>query len=68
MNKGSFVTWMILSLLVASCSYSTTDDGYKINSDGIIVTEVPHRAKGQTDVLGLTVPAMDTVRVGFVGL
>ena len=50
MSKASFVTWMILLSLVVSCSYSHTDDGYKINSDGVIVTSVPHRAKGQTDV------------------
>lgn len=68
MSKGSFVTWMIILFLVVRCSYRHTDDGYKINSDGTIVTSVPHRAKGQTDVLGLAVPAMDTVRVGFVGL
>ena len=68
MSKGSFVTWMIILFLVVRCSYRHTDDGYKINPDGTIVTSVPHRAKGQTDVLGLAVPAMDTVRVGFVGL
>lgn len=33
-----------------------------------IKTDVPVRPAGQEDVLGLTVPAMDTVRVGFVGL
>ena len=34
----------------------------------IIRTNVPSRMKGQKDVIGLTVPAMDVVRVGFVGL
>ena len=34
----------------------------------VIRTNVPSRMKGQKHVLGLTVPAMDVVRVGFVGL
>ncbi len=33
-----------------------------------IETPVPERPKGQTDVLQLTAPPMDTVRVGFIGL
>ena len=36
--------------------------------DNVIRTNVPSRMKGQKDVIGLTVPAMDVVRVGFVGL
>lgn len=36
--------------------------------DNVIRVNVPSRLKGQKDVLGLTVPAMDVVRVGFVGL
>lgn len=34
----------------------------------IIETKVPKRAAGQRDVLQLTAPKMDVVRVGFVGL
>ncbi len=37
-------------------------------SQGIIKTDVPARPAGQEDVLGLRVPAIDTVRIGFVGL
>lgn len=35
---------------------------------GTIVLDTPQRAAGQTDVIGLTAPAMPTVRVAFVGL
>lgn len=36
--------------------------------NNIIRTHVPSRMRGQKDVIALTVPAMDVVRVGFVGL
>ncbi len=35
---------------------------------GIIKTDVPKRAKGQKDVIQLTAPKLETVRVGFIGL
>lgn len=35
---------------------------------GVIRTKVPARPKGQTDVIGLRLPPMDTVRIGFIGL
>lgn len=35
---------------------------------GTIVTDTPQRSAGQTDVLQLTAPKLETVRVGFVGL
>ena len=35
---------------------------------GTLVVETPQRPAGQQSALGLTVPAMKTVRVGFVGL
>lgn len=37
-------------------------------SQKMVKTSVPKRPAGQTDVLKLTVPRMDVVRVGFVGL
>ncbi|PTL33455.1 glycosyl hydrolase [Prevotella sp. oral taxon 376] len=40
---------------------------YKV-VDGTIVTETPARPTGQRTALGLTVPKMSVVRVGFVGL
>ena len=48
-----------LALAVACTSSRTTVP---------IKTEVPAREASQQDVIGLTVPAMDTVRIGFVGL
>lgn len=36
--------------------------------EGTIVIDTPTRPAGQESALGLTVPAMQTVRVGFVGL
>ncbi len=38
------------------------------SSSGAIKTVVPKRPAGQKDVLQLTVPKMETVRVGFIGL
>ncbi len=35
---------------------------------GTIVVDTPQREAGQENVLGLTVPKMDKVRVAFVGL
>ncbi|MBW9198789.1 Gfo/Idh/MocA family oxidoreductase [Bacteroidales bacterium SW299] len=35
---------------------------------GTIVVETPERPEGQKSVIGLTVPKMEVVRVGFVGL
>ena len=51
----------ILSLALAvSCATS--------KEEGPIKVETPASPAGQENVLGLTVPAMDTVRVGFVGI
>ncbi|MCR5760247.1 MAG: Gfo/Idh/MocA family oxidoreductase [Bacteroidales bacterium] len=47
----------VAALALAACSQK-----------GPIKTEIPPRPAGQTDVLGLVTPALDTVRVGFVGL
>ena len=47
-------------LLAASCASD--------KSAGPIKVKVPARPAGQENVIGLTVPAMDTVRIGFVGL
>ena len=50
----------LLLVLAVSCS--------TVNKSGVIKVETPARPSGQENVLGLTVPAMDTVRVGFVGI
>lgn len=47
-------------LLAASCSSTKSVE--------IVKVDTPARPAGQENVLGLTVPAMDTVRVGFVGI
>ena len=46
--------------LAVSCATS--------KEEGPIKVETPARPAGQENALGLTVPAMDTVRVGFVGV
>lgn len=55
--------FLLLSLvwLLAAC-------GNKGQQTKMIETEVPERPAGQTDVLQLTAPPMETVRVGFIGL
>ena len=68
MRRNSFIWLLILVLLLARCSSHRTKDGFKLNDEKVIVTKTPSRPRGQSDVLGLTVPAIDTVRVGFVGL
>ncbi|MBO7480173.1 MAG: Gfo/Idh/MocA family oxidoreductase [Bacteroidales bacterium] len=68
MRSNSFIWLLILVLLLARCSSHRTKDGFKLNDEKVIVTKTPSRPRGQSDVLGLTVPAIDTVRVGFVGL
>lgn len=50
-----------LSVLSSSCSDRS-------NESNVIETEIPTRPKGQTDMIGFAAPAIDTVRVGFIGL
>ena len=38
------------------------------NSNKVIRTKVPARPAGQEDVIGLRLPPMDTIRMGFIGL
>lgn len=52
-----FLCLCLLLMTLAACGRS-----------GAIETSVPPRPAGQEDVIGLTVPAMDTVRIGVVGL
>ena len=55
---------LLLLVFMAAC----TQGGGKTGGDYTIRTEVPERPAGQQHVLGLTVPKIDTVRVGFIGL
>lgn len=56
MKRLAFFTAVLLAL--AACG----------NKDNIIRTKVPTRPAGQEDVVGLCVPPLDTVRVGFIGV
>lgn len=57
-----FFYFLAIALLMAACG-----NGGKQQTK-MIETEVPERPAGQSDVLQLTAPPMDTVRVGFIGL
>ncbi len=59
MKFRNVITALLLALAV-SCSTG--------NKSNLIKIETPARPAGQENVLGLTVPALDTVRVGFVGI
>lgn len=73
MQRGiKFHSWVVLlaGLLLVSCTGKASFSGSEEKAGtGIqpIRTEVPERATGQTHVLGLTAPKLDTVRVGFIG-
>lgn len=61
--------------LVLACCLATTVNAQSISkstkwhwNEGTIVVETPERPAGQQSVIALTVPKMETVRVGFVGL
>ena len=64
--KGLFTT-MIIGLVLLTCQTSCKVS--KENSVFVpIKVEVPPRPAGQEDVIQLTAPKLDTVRVGFIGL
>ena len=54
---------MLASL--AACGTTSKDTAQKFEP---IKTMIPVRPAGQTDVVGLVTPKLDTVRVGFIGL
>ncbi len=62
----------ILSFLVAGLLFMSCQCGQQAGAAGkkvnLIVVATPERPAGQTDVIGLTTPKLDTVRVGFIGL
>lgn len=58
-----------LLTVFTACHTGSSDVSKKNDPDRYIIkTEVPERPAGQKDVLGLTAPKLDTVRVGFIGL
>ncbi|MGI5846528.1 MAG: Gfo/Idh/MocA family protein [Candidatus Cryptobacteroides sp.] len=60
--KATKLIFAATLLLAAACTTS------KQASDGILRTQVPARPAGQEHALELTVPALDTVRIGIVGI
>ena len=68
----------ILFFILCVALYACTTDSVKMNvnehgtewkwNGGTIVVNSPEREAGQKSVLGLTVPKMEVVRVGFVGI
>lgn len=73
MKLINFLCGILLLVLFTACfqspSVQISEKGTRWSWDkGTIVVETPERPAGQTDVIGLTVPKMEVVRVGFVGL
>lgn len=61
------LSFLALGLLLVSCHCGQQADAAKKRVNPIVVA-TPERPAGQTDVVGLTAPKLDTVRVGFIGL
>lgn len=61
------LSFLVAGLLLMSCQCGQQADaaGKKVSP---IAVATPERPAGQTDVVGLTAPKLDTVRVGFIGL
>ena len=52
----------------STSTVQTNEHGTQWSWDkGTIVVKTPERLAGQTSAIGLTVPKMEVVRVGFVG-
>lgn len=62
----------LLAFVAISVSAFAGNGNYSVKvkraSDGTMVTAVPERPAGQKNVINLTTPKMETVRVGFIGL
>ena len=52
---------VICSIILCGCNSNA-------HNSRIIPVETPARPAGQKDVLGLRLPPIDTIRVGFIGL
>lgn len=63
----AFVAVVCIALTAGAQSLSVTDNDWHWEK-GTIVVNTPTRPAGQTDVIALTAPKMETVRVAFVGL
>lgn len=62
--KKIFFSLIVVLLFIAFAACEQKKEG----AVQPIVVETPVRPAGQADVIGLTVPKIDTVRVGFIGL
>ena len=58
----------LLAILLTGCVSTSGDDKDANGAYKPLTTEVPERPAGQKDVLNFTVPKIETVRVGFIGL
>lgn len=63
--KGVLLILPVFVLLSLTCSTAEKDSRDK---SMVIVTPVPERPAGQTDLVQFTTPPMEVVRVGFIGL
>lgn len=59
---------LMLTVLFTGCSMANGENSKTNGNYEPLTTKVPTRPSGQKDVLGLTTPKMETVRVGFIGL
>ena len=70
------IKWLLLSMCLGLCACSSVESSVHTNDkgtqwkweEGTIVVNTPVRPSGQKSVLGLALPKMEVVRVGFVGL
>ncbi len=70
MKKLLFIITAVM-MTFSCCSDNLVRDGLTINiweENGTIRTEVPQRAEGQDNMLAFAAPAMEKVRIGFIGL
>ncbi len=70
MKKTLFILAAAL-ILFSACSDNLVRDGLTVEireEGGLIRTEVPERAAGQEHMLGFAAPAIENVRIGFIGL
>ncbi len=66
MIKTFFSIAVTAIVMFSSCASSTNEKGGGYAAP--LQTQVPERPEGQTDVIGLTVEPLETVRVGIIGL
>lgn len=61
-------SFFAIAAVLVSCGTVKNSEQASTKKVEPIVLSAPERPAGQTDVIGLTAPKMDTVRVGFIGL